>query len=91
MPSTSATLAASRKSWRDEQYSSSSSSSQFLHEDRDDLVALLLQQVRETAESTPPDNPRRHAASLIGPHDRRIEGTAGDPRAARAVQRISGS
>src|SRR3954466_3778478 len=57
MPSTSATLAASRKSWRDEQYSSSSSSSQFFMKMATTSCPCALSRCAVTAESTPPLSP----------------------------------
>src|SRR3954451_11163709 len=57
MPSTSATLAASRKSWRDEQYSSSSSSSQFFMKIATTSWPCALSRCAVTAESTPPLRP----------------------------------
>src|SRR5436190_4935567 len=57
MPSTSATLAASRKSCRDEQYSSSSSSSQFFMKIATTSWPSRLSRCADTAESTPPDKP----------------------------------
>src|SRR3982750_1555676 len=57
MPSTSATLAASRKSWRVEQYSSSSSSSQFFMKMPMTSCPCFFNRWAVTAESTPPDKP----------------------------------
>src|SRR3954466_11050395 len=57
MPITSATLAASRKSWRDEQYSSSSSSSQFFMKMPTTSQPCCCSSHALTAESTPPLNP----------------------------------
>src|SRR6185436_5328597 len=57
MPITSATLAASRKSWRDEQYSSSSSSSQFFMKMATTSQPCDLSRCAVTAESTPPLRP----------------------------------
>ena len=57
MPMTSATLAASRQSWRDEQYSSSSSSSQFFMNRPTTSWPCCLSSQAVTAESTPPDRP----------------------------------
>src|SRR6478609_10182840 len=57
MPITSATLAASMKSWRDEQYSSSSSSSQFFMKMATTSQPCCLSSQALTAESTPPLKP----------------------------------
>src|SRR5947209_12220543 len=56
MPSTSATLAASTKSWRDEQYSSSSSSQFFMKMPTTSWPARCRSHA-VTAESTPPERP----------------------------------
>src|SRR5690606_29858363 len=67
-PTRSATLAASSKSWRVEQYSESSSSSQFFMNRPMTSYPCCLSSQAETDESTPPDMPTttRGACPEIG-------------------------